>query len=123
MDADTILQHLLQLKDEELLRFRLTSENAANSLRLKLFRKKKALTETMPDIARRIQIIYKRSQMVVEVKMTPDVMLVEKVSANGEVSLITDNSETDRIVALMRQDGATEEEINEFIAAGTGHDN
>lgn len=119
MDIDKIVSHILSLKPTELLRFRCVTESEANGLRLRLGRKKNALMETNPDVARRIQIVYSRANKLVEVKMMSDMVLIEKIDANGCTITVDDDLEKERIARLMREDGKSEEEIANVLGSLT----
>ena len=115
MRPDEILTQLLALNEGEQIAIPCNGIRHLERVRVALYRAKARIAHSMPNLAAQIKISRNAEKMELIIEQETEVPSIIIRSADGKERTVTTDPDTDRIVTLMKEDGASQEEIDEYL--------
>lgn len=112
MDAEEIIAKALELQQGEKIQMRFRSLQEMNAMRMRLARKRLVLAPTLRDELR-IESCSDKGKPIITIycEEAPEIVFIK---ADGSETPMVSTQDVEAIVALMREDGRTEEEIDDM---------
>lgn len=115
MRPDEILTQLLALNEGEQIVIPCNGLRHLERVRVALYRAKARIGHSMPNLAAQIKIKRNADKMELIIEQEVEVPSIIIRSPDGRERTVATDPDKERIITLMREDGATQEEIDEYL--------
>lgn len=126
MKATDVIERVLTLSEGEVIKVPCRDAAEMNRVRVSLYRQKSKMVQAFPELGECLKIQQSAEECAVIVTREVDIPKIIIVKADGSEEVIDDfggestQVEINRITDLMREDGKSEQEIQEYLDAVRG---